>query len=132
MNLPLPELAAPHWRAAAQGELRVPHCTACDHVWYPPARHCPRCLSSEIDWKTISGRGLVLGHAVFHRSYFPDSPLPLPYTVIHVRLDEGPQLYSNPVDPQSIFAVGEVVTAVFVPLTDEQGLVRFEAVRSAA
>ena len=80
----------------------------------------------------MSGHGTVLGVCVFHRAYLPGLDLPLPYTVIHVRLDEGPQLYSNPIDPQLIYEVGQKVDAVFVPAGEEQALVRFKAAGSKA
>lgn len=124
--IPLPELAAPHWQAAAKGELSVPHCLSCGHRWFPPARRCPRCLGDELDWVAVSGRGRVAGQCQFHRAYFRDLDLPLPYTVLHVVLDDGPQLYANPVDPADLYRVGQAVEAVFVP-RGEAAVVRFRA-----
>lgn len=129
MSAPLPTIAMPHWEGAARGELLLPHCGACGHVWYPPARHCPACLSDAIAWRAVDGQGVIAGVCVFHRPYFRDSALPLPYTVLHIRLDAGPQLYANPEDVQAVPAIGARVAPVFVPAGDGQALVRFRVVR---
>lgn len=125
--MPLPPLAKPHWEGAAESELRVLCCRSCGQHWFPPSLRCPRCLSDAIEWQPVSGRGEVLGWCVFHRAYFADLDLPLPFTVIHVRLEEGPQLFSNPEDPQASLPVGQRVEAVFVPRGDGVALVRFRA-----
>lgn len=124
----LPLIAAEHWRAAAHGELRLPACRACAHMWFPPSRHCPRCLSAEIEWRVVSGRGRVEGVCEMHRDYFRSPALPAPYTVILVRLDAGPLLYSNPLDLRMRPDIGDLVEARFVPLDGETGLVRFAPV----
>jgi uncharacterized OB-fold protein len=123
----LPDVAAGHWEGASQGELRVPHCENCEHLWMPPTRHCPNCLSDQVDWRAVSALGRVLGVCVFHRSYIPGIDLELPYAVIHVALDAGPHLYSNPFDPGASLAVGDRVEAVYVLIAEGQALVRFRS-----
>ncbi len=123
----LSALAAEHWRGAAHGELRLPHCLDCDHLWFPPSRYCPRCLSEKIDWRAVSGKGRVTGWCVMHRRYFETLDLALPYTVILVQLDAGPCLYSNYVDPDTVPEVGQRVEAVFVAVEPEAAVVRFRA-----
>lgn len=125
-TVPLPEVAAEHWAGASLGELRMPHCKRCGQLWMPPARHCPNCLSDDIDWMAVGPLGRVLGVCTFHRSYIPGIDLELPYTVIHVVLDAGPQLYSNPVEPDAQLAVGDRVEARYVRVADGSALVRFQ------
>jgi hypothetical protein len=67
-----------------------------------------------------------MGQCQFHRAYFRDLDLPLPYTVLHVVLDDGPQLYSNPENPADCYRVGQAVEAVFVQY-GEAAVVRFRA-----
>ena len=129
----LPSQAAEHWEGAAKGKLLLPHCRVCEHVWFPPARQCPKCLSAEVDWCTASPHGVVVGWSVFHRAYFPDLPgLAPPYTVILVRLDAGPLLYSNPGDLKSVPPIGTRLTARFVPAGGGEALVRFDPAGAVA
>ena len=123
----LPRQAAEHWQGAAQGELRLPRCRTCSNVWFPPSRHCPRCLSDGIEWQAVSKRGTVAAWCRFHRAYFtPSLGLTPPYTVILVRLDAGPLLYSNPGNPASVPPVGTRVVATFVGVAPGQAVVRFD------
>jgi uncharacterized OB-fold protein len=125
----LPRQAAEHWRGAARGELRLPHCSACGHAFYPPTRQCPRCLLPNIAWRAVSPDGVVVGWCQFHRAYFPQSPdLVPPYTVILVRLDAGPLLYANPGELTATPVVGTRVRATFVPAGPDEALVRFDPI----
>jgi uncharacterized OB-fold protein len=102
------------WEGCAAGELRVQRCLACDHLRYPLAPWCPVCLDERSEWRTLSGRGLVLSKLVFHQSYHPAWKDRLPYNVVLVQLEEGPRMISN-VAPLSSedFAVGDAVEVVF-------------------
>lgn len=73
----------------------------------------------------MSGRGRVTGWCQFHRPYFPALDLALPYYVILVELDEGPQLYSNLTDAKAVPQIGQRVEAVYVDAAPGQALVRF-------
>ena len=37
------------WEGSKIGELRLDHCTRCDHIWFPPSNSCPKCLSTDVD-----------------------------------------------------------------------------------
>lgn len=81
------------WTAAGQQRLVLPRCRQCGHVWFPPYRRCPKCLSEDREWIDSTGRGVLVGVAVFHRQYL--SNFEPPYNVAIVRLDEGPEMYCN-------------------------------------
>lgn len=83
----------PFWDHAAAGELRLQRCVDCGAWRYPPAAVCPECLSSGCEWQALSGRAQLVAWTVFHRQYFPE--LPVPYTVVSVRTEEGPLLVGN-------------------------------------
>jgi len=82
----------PFWACVQKDELRLQKCGSCDHMRYPPAAVCPRCLSDQYAWTQVSGRGKVVSWAVFHRKYLD---LPVPYVVVSVALEEGPMLIGN-------------------------------------
>ena len=57
---PLPlvnDLNRPHWEAARQRRFVVQHCEGCGHMWFPPLPNCNRCLSTDIEWVPVSGKG---------------------------------------------------------------------------
>lgn len=113
------------WAGTAAGKLLLPTCRHCGNRWLPPTAACPRCLSAEVDWHLASGRGVVVAHCQFHRRYFPDLDLPLPYTVLLVRLEEGPLFYANPADTAAQPPVGTMVFATFVETPGGRTVARF-------
>jgi uncharacterized OB-fold protein len=91
---PAPE-SIPYWEAAKQHRLALPQCTACDQHWFPPSRTCPHCLSSEVKWSDVSGRGKVFSFVIYDRVYHPAFEAEVPYVVALIELEEGPRLLSN-------------------------------------
>ena len=116
-----------HWEGAQEGKLRIQHCKSCGTHRYPPARWCSACLSEDLEWVTVSGKGSIWSWCVFHRAYFKGFEQDLPYTVVLVELDEGPKLYSNLVGVEKDdIRIGMRVRAVFEQATDTLTLVKFE------
>jgi uncharacterized OB-fold protein len=126
---PLPkvdETNAPHWQGAKARELRVQKCADCGRLRYPPARHCASCLSEKSAWVAVSGKGEVWSHCAFHRAYFKGFEHELPYTVVLVKLDEGPLLYSNLAGvPREAVRIGMRVRAAFEDVTGDVTLIKF-------
>ena len=92
--VPGPE-SAPYWEAARRHELALPRCRRCGQRWAPPTARCPACLSEDIEWRPVSGRGQIFSFTVFRRAYHPAYRERLPYVVAVIELDEGPRLVSN-------------------------------------
>lgn len=82
-----------YWEAAARGVLALPHCRTCAHAWYPPSPRCPACLSTDTEFRSMSGRARLWSWTVIHRQYFP--AFAPPYLVAFVQLEEGPMLMSS-------------------------------------
>jgi len=127
---PLPvvtELSQPFWEASRRHELCLQRCGSCGAFRYPPAVLCPECLSEEVAWKRVSGRGKVFSFVVFHRLYHPAFEADLPYTVALVELEEGPRLISNIVScPPARVACDMPVEVVFEDVTGEVTLPKFK------
>ncbi|MBN9425083.1 MAG: OB-fold domain-containing protein [Burkholderiales bacterium] len=99
MHGPLPDrdpFDQPYWDAARAGSLQMQRCRSCDRFYFPPSPRCAHCASTQVAWTGLSGRGRIWSWVVFQRRYFSD--MPPPYTVLRVRLDEGPFLIANLVD----------------------------------
>ena len=92
---PIFKVNAGFWEGSKIGELRLNHCRACDHIWFPPTNSCPNCLSADVDWKAVSGRGKVWSWIWMHQRYGWAFDEELPYLLVQVNLEEGPTLVST-------------------------------------
>jgi uncharacterized OB-fold protein len=131
---PLPDLAgadAPFWQALRAREVRVQRCGNCGTHRFPAARTCPRCRSEQSAWIAVAPTGVIETWCVFHRAYFDG--LPVPYTVIQVRLDCGVRLFSNPVEVEpAALRIGMAVEAAFDDITPEMTLLKFKPRKNVA
>lgn len=113
-------LTAPFWDAAAERRLVRPYCSACDHSFFTPQIACPRCLSTEWEYRESSGRGTVYSATVVHRAPYPG--FTSPYHVAIVDLEEGWQMLTNIVDvagdPAQAVPIGTPVTVDWLPLDE--------------
>lgn len=131
---PLPaidQFNRPFWEGTLAEELRMPRCTSCGHVYYPPGPVCTRCLADSTEWSTLSGKGEIYAVIVFHQIYNEAFRHDVPYNVVLVKLDEGPFMFSNIVDIDTAPPiVGEPVEVVFDRVTAEVAIPRFRRIRS--
>ncbi|MEX2394630.1 MAG: Zn-ribbon domain-containing OB-fold protein [Actinomycetota bacterium] len=88
---PSPE-TQPFWDGCAAGVLRMQRCRPCGELYFPPRPACPRCLSDDVKWETLSGRGTLHTYLINHRAAPGFEP---PYAIAVVQLDEGPRMMSN-------------------------------------
>lgn len=84
------------WEWCGKGELRLPRCTRCGHLAWPPVPACEACGGSEFSWERMSGDGTLASWCTFERGYYAKL-LPIPWETILVELAEGPLFISNPV-----------------------------------
>lgn len=128
-NKPLPvpsPVTEPFWRAACRHELVLQRCHACGRYVYYPRALCPHCLSDDLRWTPVSGRGSVYSFTVARRptaSVFADW---VPYVIAVIELEEGPRMTTNVVGcaPEDV-RIGMAVEVVFEDVTDEVTLVKF-------
>jgi uncharacterized OB-fold protein len=89
---PTPE-TQPFWDGCAAGELRLQRCTSCDGGHYfPPRPFCPRCLSDQVEWEAVSGRGTLHTYVINHRAAPGFEP---PSAIAVIQLAEGPRMMGN-------------------------------------
>lgn len=134
-RLPTPDVVvtaetAPYWRAAAGGQLLLPRCIRCHRaIWYPRA-FCPFCGATEVAWEPASGRGRIYSVTVVRRAPHPHYADSVPYSLALIDLDEAVRVLSNVVtDDLDALAIGQVVEAIFVPISDDRAIVRFRLAR---
>ena len=122
-------LLEPFWEGARQHRLLIQQCGQCGKRRFPPMPACPQCLSSDLHWSEVSGRGTVESVITFHQQYWPDRPPP--YDVLLIALEEGPLMMSNAVEGHALPAVGEAVRVIFETRADGSVIPQFVAAAEA-
>jgi len=121
MSRPLPvvdAITAPHFEAAAGGELLVPECDQCQKRHFPPEARCPFCQSSW-HWTKSPGTGTVYTYSVVWRGASPH--LEVPYVLAVVELDDGGWTMTTNIvgcPPESVH-IGMRVASTFEAVTDD-------------
>lgn len=135
---PLPRILAnnqPFFDAAKKHELRLPKCKACGHISYPPEMFCPKCLSNDLYWPKLSGKGKVWSFIFMHQTYFPAFGDEIPYNIAFVQLDDAPNVWmcTNLTGIKNEDIKCDIpVEAVFEDVTKEVTLVKFCPCATAA
>ena len=121
-----PELTRPFWEAARGHTLVMPRCKTCDHLFFYPRSECPRCLSANLEWVRVSGRGRLHSFTIVQQPANAAFRGDVPYVYAVVQLDEGPRLVSNVVQcALEALSVDMPLEAVFDDVTPEWTLVKF-------
>lgn len=128
--LPMPtEDSLAFWEGTRRGELLAQTCLDCGLVRWPPASHCPQCLSAKHEWRRLSGRGKIHSFIIVHKSQHP-AFWGDPFDVAIVELDEGPRLHTNVIDVDlAALRIGMPVEVVFDKQNDEITLPKFRPAR---
>ncbi len=82
------EFTQTYWQSLAQGHLKTTCCRACDKLTFPPKPLCPYCWGSQVEWRELSGNGVLYSYTTVHAApeVFADA---VPYDLGIVDLDEG-------------------------------------------
>ncbi len=126
---PLPHPTAvtrPFWEAAKRHELQIQQCESCRAYVFYPREVCPECLSPELGWVKVSGKGTLYSYTIAqaptHHAFTED----VPYVIAIVELAEGPHITTNIVGcPIEHLKVDMPVVASFVDVTADITLVKF-------
>ena len=126
---PTPE-TKPFWDAAKQHKLLIQRCSDCAQHYFYPRPLCPHCLSRNVVWVEVRGRGRLHTFVINHRGP-RNFPLPAPFIIGIVELDEGPRILTNIVgieaDPAAV-RCDMPVEVVFADLTAEIALPHFRQI----
>jgi uncharacterized OB-fold protein len=127
--LPVPnELTRPFWEAARQERLVIQRCKDCRYYNHPPKPACDNCMSENLGFEPVSGRGTIWSRTVMYHKNVPGFENDVPYLNVVVELEEQPDLLmitnlpgSAPEDGK----VGTPVEVVFQRINDEITLPQF-------
>lgn len=127
---PRTDLGRPFWEAARDHRLVVQRCGGCGMLRHYPQVLCPGCLSDQVTWAELSGRGIVYTFTVTHQGFHPWWAARTPYAVVTVELAEGVRMVSDlPAEDLEHVAIGLPVEVFFDRVDDEVTLPRFRLVR---
>lgn len=73
------------WKAAADGELALLHCSDCGQVLHLPQPYCFACGSWNTEWRVYPPVGVLYTWTTTERQLWPG--FPPPYTIVCVELD---------------------------------------------
>jgi uncharacterized OB-fold protein len=116
---PVPEpdgLSGPYWEGANRGELWIQRCRGCQAWQWGPEWICHACLSFDVGWERVEGRGRIYSwERVWHPVHpaLKDAP---PYVAVLVELSEAGnvRMIGNLLgDPRQEVRIGAHVEAVF-------------------
>ena len=116
---PTSDHTEPYWEATRNRELLLQWCVPCGEPVHYPRQHCPRCLSTDLEWRRAAGTGEVHAFTVDHRA---DRRV-----VALVLLDEGARVMTNIVncEPGDV-RVGQPVQVTWEELADGRNLPVYE------
>ena len=60
------------WDGIAQHKLLAQECKSCGEKFFPPSKHCPKCLSEDFVWFELSGKGRI--YSWTHITYATPTP----------------------------------------------------------
>ncbi|GAA0710842.1 OB-fold domain-containing protein [Dactylosporangium roseum] len=130
--LPMPDaLSRPFWQAAAQGRLVIQRCHRSGRWFHPPQPVCTCCGRDELEFREVSGRGVVESFVVMRDKRITGFEDRVPYVNLWVELDEQPGLVlvANLVGAEAgEVRIGARVRVVFERLTEDICLPQFELV----
>jgi hypothetical protein len=76
------------------GKLMATRCRECGASYFPPKADCPRCLSSEVDWFEVKGKGKLVTYTIVN--YGPTGfENDAPYTLALGEFDGGIQILAR-------------------------------------
>ncbi len=104
-----------------QGKLMVTRCKKCGTVFSPPKMDCSECLSSEVEWVEVKGKGKLISYTTlqFAPTGFEDD---LPYTLGLVEFNGGLRIFgrlSKDIPPRDL-RVGLEVKPVAVKISPDR------------
>jgi uncharacterized OB-fold protein len=91
--VPVPDdLTQPFWAAAKEHRLVIQRCGECGYYNHPPRPFCDACLSRDLAFEPVSGRGKIYTFTVMHQRDVAGFENEAPFINIVVELDEQAML----------------------------------------
>ena len=120
--VPIPnKLTQAFWDGARVGQLIIQRCKECGHWQHEPEPICAACLSFNLGYQSVSGRGAIYTFCIPVQAFHPSLEDKLPYVLAVIELDEQPGLKVVSdivdIDPAEV-RVGDRVEVTFRPYAE--------------
>jgi uncharacterized OB-fold protein len=128
---PMPEptpVTAPFWDALREHRIRIQYSPSSNRYVFYPRLLAPGTLADDLEWREISGRGVLYTFTISDRPTAPPWTDALPQLLAVVQWDEGPRFSTElvNVDPSELW-VGMPVRPVFCDYPEHDvTLLRYE------
>jgi uncharacterized OB-fold protein len=88
------------WASVEARAMQLPFCTACNSFFYYPRTICPKCWSSEVEFRPAAGTGRIFTYSVVRSPHgnITGWHQRIPYVVAQIDLAEGVRMMSNVID----------------------------------
>lgn len=110
------DLDRPYIEGTQRGELWVQYCRDCEQHQWGPEWICHRCLTDELDWREVAGRGRIFSWERVWHPVHPALAEAVPYVAVVVELPDADdiRMVGNLLgDPEAEVVIGSEVEAVF-------------------
>lgn len=102
------------WQGGREGRLLMHACNACQRFFHPPAPVCPRCGSTQVGPKPVSGLGTVVTYTVNHQAWAPGLEVPFVVAIVELAEQPGLRFVTNVVGPEALSThIGMAVQVCF-------------------
>jgi uncharacterized OB-fold protein len=114
-----------YWGYINNEQFMVPYCRDCNSFTYYPRAICVKCMSTNLEYRPVSGQGTVYSYTVI-RSPQPAFRGMEPYVVANIELPEGFRMMANVLtDDVDSVKIGMPVKMIFQQVTPEQKMPQF-------
>src|SRR5271163_332159 len=86
------ELSAAFWNGARERQLLIQRCADCNYYNHPPRPFCDACLSQQMEFQAVSGRGSIYSFTVMYQRDVAGFEHEAPFINMVVELAEQPLL----------------------------------------
>ena len=75
-----------------ESKIAATKCKACGKLYFPPRVNCIDCLSNDVEWIPLSGRGKLITYTT---AYFAPAGFEAPYTLALAAREEGVRVFTR-------------------------------------
>ena len=117
----------PFWDGLNERKVQIQRCDGCDTWVFYPRTRCPSCLSDQLIWREVSGRGVLYTYTLARQPTAPHFADETPQQLAVVELDEGVRMTSTLVNVEpSDIVIGMRLRPYFDQVTDAVTLLRYQ------
>jgi uncharacterized OB-fold protein len=121
-------LTEPFWQGCREGTLVIQRCRDCGRYLHLPKPVCRFCLSTDLTFERVSGRGSLYSYTVVNQPFHAYYVEKVPYLLATVELIEQPKLmlFTRLVDcAEDDLTIGQPMEVVFEPAAADLTFVLF-------